>query len=168
MKPLNYHGTNPALAHLGGQARRAILKSEERVRKSGEWGQWERVPENEFRHVLGVLSGWVLDVRDVYRNRVFSVLVRDDANGVIHVGVGSQSGIRPTWYEMQRIKNEIFGEHSVAIEVYPAAKDVVDGSDMFHIWILPSDIPFGLTKIRASRGAATPAGVLLLGRKPPL
>jgi hypothetical protein len=63
----------------------------------------------------------------------------------------------------QRIKNDLFGEHSTGVEVYPPDGDVVDGSDMFHLWILPGDIPFGLTKITATRQATTPAGLLLLG-----
>ena len=164
MKPINHHGVNPAIAHLGGKARRVILKTEERLRASGDWGAWERVNKEERQRILGTRTGWVRDVSSAWRNRIFSVLIRDDSSGVKHMGVASLSGIRPTWYEMQRIKDELFGTDSTAVEIYPPAKDAVDGSDMFHLWILPGEIPFGLTKVNASCGATTPAGELLIGK----
>ncbi len=111
---------------------------------------------------MGNMTGWIRDIRGAYRNAVFSVLEREDSAGVVHAAVTSFSGIRPTWYEMQRIKNELFGAESTAVEIYPPAADVVDGSDMFHIWILPGEIPFGLTKTEATRRATTPAARLLL------
>ena len=162
MRPVNHHGGNPAMAHLRGRERTAILKDEARRRNSGDWGPWETVSEEAHKRILGQRPGWVRDVRSVYRNKVFSVLERLDATGVIHAGVSSLSGIRPTWYEMQRIKDELFGATKTAVEIYPPSDDVVDGSDMFHLWILPGEIPFGLTKIEASRGANGPAGELLL------
>lgn len=90
------------------------------------------------------------------------MLLRDDATSVIHCGISSLSGIRPTWYEMQRIKDELFGPDKIGVEIYPAHKDIIDGSDMFHLWVLPGDIPFGLTKLEASRNAATTGAELLL------
>jgi len=165
VKPINHHGANPALQNCSGQQVRAILKLEARLRASGDWGDWESLTEQEYGPMLSRRTGWVRDVRKVYRNRVFSVLERLDATGVIHAGIASLSGIRPTWYEMQRIKDELFGRKSVGVEIYPAADDLVDGSDMFHLWILPADIPFGLTKLTASRQAAGTAECLLLKRE---
>lgn len=162
MKPVNHHGGNPAMAHLGGQERAALLKKEARLRSRGEWGPWERISDEVRARTLGMRTGWVRDVRTVYKNSVFSVLERLDTSGVLHIGISSLSGIRPTWYEMQRIKDELFGTESTGVEIYPPAVDIVDGSDMFHLWILPGEIPFGLKKINASRGATTPACELLL------
>jgi hypothetical protein len=45
---------------------------------------------------------------------------------------------------MQRIKNEIAGPGCTAVEVYPPAAEVVDGANMFHMWVLPLGLPFGL------------------------
>lgn len=52
------------------------------------------------------------------------------------------------WAEKQRIKNEIFGEESVAIEVFPKTSELVDAVNMYHIWILPEgfQLPFNLRK----------------------
>ena len=47
---------------------------------------------------------------------------------------------------MQRIKNELAGEQTVGVEVYPAQTDVVDQANIYHIWCMPEGfaLPFGL------------------------
>lgn len=47
---------------------------------------------------------------------------------------------------MQRIKDELAGVDATAIEVYPPKAEVIDQADMFHIWVLPGKLPFGLHK----------------------
>jgi len=74
---------------------------------------------------------------------VFSVLERPVV-GATHLAITSLSGVRPTWWEAQRIKNEIAGEAATAVEVYPPASEVVDEADMYHLWILPDPLPFSL------------------------
>lgn len=162
MSSSNHHGCNPAIAHLSSKARRSILKAEDKMRSTGDWGPWESVSDSEIQRILINRTGWIRDIRAAYRNRVFCVVERLDSSGVIHAGITSLSGIRPTWHEMQRIKDELFGAGSTAVEIYPPHANIVDGSDMFHLWILPSEIPFGLTKISATRQATTPAGELLI------
>lgn len=154
MKANNHHGHNPVLGGLSGQGIRAILKREAAMRAAGDWGQWEHLGPREFDHILGQRSGWVRDVHAVHRNKVFSVLERKDESGVTHAGIASLSGIRPTWYEMQRIKDELFGSDKTAVEIYPPKSEIVDGSDMFHVWVLRNPLKFGLTRLGASRGAA--------------
>jgi hypothetical protein len=88
--------------------------------------------------------GWNLEFREVRRNKVFCVLIRPLPNGEIHLMVSSLSGDRPTFHEMQRIKNEIAGECVTAVEVYPPADKLVDGANAYHLWTLPGPIPFGL------------------------
>lgn len=163
IKKSNHHGVNPAIAHLDIRTQKTILKDEARRRELGEWGSWQTVDKDQYQRTFKNLKveGWILDTRAVHRNKVFCVLERLDVTGVVHVGVTSLSGIRPTWYEMQRIKNELFGPETTAVEIYPPQKHVVDGSDMFHLWILPGELPFGLHKLDASRKATTPAGELL-------
>jgi len=49
------------------------------------------------------------------------------------------------WDVVQTIKNELFGPDALAIEFYPPAHDVVDETNMRHLWELPADLlPFGL------------------------
>jgi hypothetical protein len=53
---------------------------------------------------------------------------------------------RPPWYDMQRIKNELFGPERVAVEVFPKESRLVDQANMWHLWVLPEgfELPFSL------------------------
>lgn len=50
------------------------------------------------------------------------------------------------WHDLQRVKNELCGEHRLAIEVYPAADRLVDAQNAYHLWVLPEgfELPFGI------------------------
>lgn len=126
---------NAATAH----ERKKILERERRLRRSGEWGEWERL-ENPKRFAP---VGWLGQVDHIRKNRVFSVLVRD-AGSAIHLAITSLSGDRPSWPEMQRIKSELAGPNATAVEVYPPDDEVVDDADMYHLWVLFQPLPFSL------------------------
>lgn len=83
-------------------------------------------------------------ITTAHRNKVFSVLDRQAEVGVRHLAASSPSGQRPTWPEMQRIKDELAGPEATAFEVYPPRDQVIDEADMFHIWVLRGRLPFGL------------------------
>jgi len=134
---------NAFLMHpsISRHERRIALTREAIARRSGSWGEWERFnlqPGETGGH------GWAGEFTIACRNKVFCVLSRDAGRGVTHLMVSSLSGDRPTFHEMQRIKNEIAGEAQTAIEVYPPQSELVDAADAFHIWVLPGPLPFGL------------------------
>lgn len=131
---------NPALLHVDRAQRRLLLKAEELNRSTGMWGDWE-----VLTFPKGTIGrGWTYDFATAHKNKVFSVLDRTLENGVRHLAVSSLSGIRPTWWEMQRIKDELAGEDRTAVEVYPPVAEIIDEADMFHIWVLSAPLPFGL------------------------
>jgi hypothetical protein len=141
--------TNPILRCTNRRERRALLDREARARKSGQWGDWEVL---SFPVGTVASSGWPSEITTAYRNRVFAVLIRSAGGGVVHYAISSLSDRRPTWWEMQRIKNELAGSAATAVEVYPPNSDIVDDADMFHIWVLPAGLPFGL-RHRSGEGA---------------
>lgn len=51
-----------------------------------------------------------------------------------------------TWVEKQQIKDELFGEDRVAVEVYPKSKRLIDTCDVYHLWVFDKkfDLPFGI------------------------
>lgn len=51
-----------------------------------------------------------------------------------------------TWAEKQQIKDELFGENRVAIEVYPKANRLIDTADVYHLWVFDKkfEMPFGI------------------------
>ena len=128
------------LARVPRNERRLLLRNEARARSTGEWGEWETLlfPRGSAG------SGWAADFEMVHKNCVFSVLDRTLSTGVRHLAVSSLSQERPSWWEMQRIKNDLAGPDATAVEVYPPQSEVVDGANMFHIWVLPAALEFGL------------------------
>lgn len=50
------------------------------------------------------------------------------------------------WSLKQEIKNEVFGENRLAIEVFPKTSNLVDVCDVYHLWVFPKDfnLPFGI------------------------
>lgn len=48
------------------------------------------------------------------------------------------------WSEMQKIKNEIFGEETVAVEYYPAQSKLVDNANIYWLWIFPEGVLPGM------------------------
>lgn len=130
-----------AIEMLPRNDRRRALEAERRARKSGDWGPWETLHFPPFSAGSG---GWASEVTSAHKNRVFSVLDRDAGNGVRHLAVASLSQERPTFWEMQRIKDDLAGEAATAVEVYPPRSEVVDGADMFHLWVLPEPLSFSL------------------------
>jgi len=146
---------NPALKKIATKEQLRLLNLERKFRANGEWGTWEKILLTPGQGG----DGWAAECHACHRNRVFAVLERKDGTGVIHLGVSSLSGIRPTWREMQRIKDEIAGEDATAIEVYPPKLHVVDEADMFHLWVLRGKLPFGLHKMDRPPGLRSPAGI---------
>lgn len=51
-----------------------------------------------------------------------------------------------TWDDLQRIKNECGFADRDALEIYPAAADVVNVANLRHLWILPEPSPLAWRK----------------------
>ncbi len=137
--------SNPALMTADRRTRRLALEAEARARKSGKWPPWRRIS-----NALGVpgTSGWAAELNTIYINDVFVAQERRLTDGTRHFMISSLSQIRPTWWETQRIKNDLAGPEATAIEVYPPQAEVVDGADSYHLWVLPGPLPFSLWKSR--------------------
>lgn len=82
---------------------------------------------------------------------VTSRLIRTKFGTVEHVAISKGlmtndgSGEIP-WAQKMAIKNELFGENRFAIEVFPKQKNLVDVSDVYHLWVFDKklEMPFGI------------------------
>jgi hypothetical protein len=86
---------------------------------------------------------------DAFVNDMYSVQRYLNATAwgtVIQLSVRSHFGKVIPWDDLQRIKSELAGPDSVAIEIFPAQADLVDEAPMRHLWVLPKKFvpPFGL------------------------
>ena len=96
------------------------------------------------------MPAWETIPIKVWRSRDYlAVLYEQRANGMRRLTVNStrrtasrkrksgtdwRDGI--TWDELQRIKNETLSPDVWCVEVYPAEKELVDVSNMRHLWVL--------------------------------
>ncbi len=78
-----------------------------------------------------------------FRNTRYTVMVYDNepvtTGTAIRVMVQKHDDttILRHWSEMQKIKNEIFGEETTAVEYYPAQSKLVDRHNIYWMWIFP-------------------------------
>jgi hypothetical protein len=66
---------------------------------------------------------------------------------VLQATIGRHGDLEPiTWDELQRIKNELLGKESTAIEFFPSEYHLVNQANLRHLWVLPTEfaLPFGL------------------------
>ena len=65
-----------------------------------------------------------------------------------------------SWAVKQEIKNELFGDRRIAIEVFPTKKNLVDACDVYHLWLLPkgTSLPFGIHPARDPQGTPVERG----------
>ena len=50
----------------------------------------------------------------------------------------SQDGI--SWDTLQAIKNDMLGEDTVAVEIFPSEYDVVNEANIRHLWEIPGEM----------------------------
>lgn len=99
---------------------------------------------------LGKGTGWCGELDRVFRQgNEYVVMVRDvetDWGIIQHACIRNTENTDIPWAEKQRIKNELFGAELIAVEVFPKESELVDQANMYHLWILPTDmnLPFGI------------------------
>jgi hypothetical protein len=140
-------------AKLPRRLQKRMLERETALRKSGAWGEWMRIKTPKG---VGPV-GWQKEVFEIFGNQVFSVLVRRLQIGGVHIAVASRCGDRPTWEEMQRVKNEIMGAAATAVEVYPPDNDADYEDRFYHLWSVNA-LPFSLKEQKAPEPATLSGG----------
>lgn len=91
---------------------------------------------------------------------VSSRQIRTPIGTVEHLAIERIGGGDIPWTVKQEIKDELFGSRAVAVEVYPAKKNLVDVADIYHLWVLPKDyqLPFGIHPTRDPQGTPVQRG----------
>ena len=124
---------------------------------------WKETISPKYLHdTTGVYHGWMKNMDRCWDSddgfQVLSRLLITPWGKVEHATIQIRQGIDDehflsgngereiSWAVKQEIKNELFGENRVAIEVYPKQKNLVDVCDVYHLWIFPKDfnLPFGI------------------------
>lgn len=76
-----------------------------------------------------------------FRNNQYTVMINDKAKTSVGPAIRvmiqrHDDGVfKSHWATIQRIKNEIFGKETVAIEYYPKESELVNDHNIFWIWV---------------------------------
>ena len=130
-------------------------------RENAKWPvELTQVPEKGWRPVE-----WDSQKRvAVWRSRDYLVQVVDEGGGYFRISINRseidgdgkwRDGL--TWDELQEIKNAVGFASMDAVEIYPAAEDVVNVANMRHLWVLPC--PFALAWRRGKKADGETRGL---------
>lgn len=110
-------------------------------------------PITNFQQIdLGLATFIPKGMTRAFKNTRYVVMVYDNSpvttGTAIRVMVQKHNDtpILNHWSEMQKIKNEIFGEETIAVEYYPAKSQLIDDHNIYWFWIFPDNVlPIPLT-----------------------
>ena len=114
------------------------------------------VTPKQAHDVFGVYHGnWMPEmdrcwIREEDGLMVCSRIIRLTEKGwgpkIEHVTITRHNDKEILWSEKQQIKNELFGENRVAIEVFPKESKLVDVMNVYHLWVFDKsfNMPFGI------------------------
>jgi len=81
-----------------------------------------------------------------FKNNRYIVMIYDDSKTThgkatsVLVQKLDNTPILGHWKEMQKIKNEIFGTETTAVEYYPKESELIDDHNIYWFWIFPDNI----------------------------
>ena len=114
---------------------------------------WDHAPWTEFKEIRppDSLPGHARP-HNIFINSIYQVSVwfeNSDVFGEIaHLSIKTHDKqARHDWRDMQRIKNELCGPETEAVELYPAESRVVDTANQYHLFVFRAyKVPLGFTE----------------------
>lgn len=114
---------------------------------------WDHVPWTPFREVAPP-EGLPEKARahHVFVNSIYQVSVwyehSDVFGDIAHLSIKTHDKqARHDWRDMQRIKNELCGEDTEGVELFPAESRLVDTANQYHLFVFRTyKIPLGFTE----------------------
>lgn len=119
----------------------------------------ETITPKQAVEELGVpYHGWMREmdrawISEDQKYSVMSRLLRTEWGKVEHVTITAAEGVGRSdgsgdipWAVKMEIKNDLFGEKRVAVEVFPTQDRLVDVCDCYHLWVFEKgfQLPFGI------------------------
>ena len=119
----------------------------------------ETITPKQAAEELGVpYHGWMREmdrawISEDQKYSVMSRLLRTEWGKVEHVTITAAEGVGRSdgsgdipWAVKMEIKNDLFGEKRVAVEVFPTQDRLVDVCDCYHLWVFEKGfrLPFGI------------------------
>lgn len=104
-------------------------------------------PVTKFKEIDLSLSPYVpKGMTRAFRNTRYTVMIYDNAETTHGPAINilvqrlNNTPIPDHWKELQKIKNEIFGPETTAVEYYPAESQLIDDKNIYWLWIFPEGV----------------------------
>jgi len=103
-------------------------------------------PETEFKEIDLTDKGCPSWMTRAYHNERYVVMINDNCKtdkGTAIRAMVQQHDDKPIenhWSKMQKIKNELFGEETMAIEYYPRESKLTNDHNIYWMWIFPEGV----------------------------
>lgn len=136
------------------------------------WGEWKFIPSDKYAPIrTDGLDGDAYEQAVEFRKKSLRYENNLYAVNVTEVEVITDEtkeawqwlsikrldrGVVRDWRHLQRIKTELCGPESEAVEIFPPESQLVDTANQFHLWVLPSG-RFLSVGFRYGRTIATPS-----------
>jgi hypothetical protein len=92
----------------------------------------------------------IMNSGEVWANNKYVVIARRYPDGaVMHLSIRrADRRAARDWRDFQRIKNDIAGPGTEAVELFPAEDRLVDTANQYHLWCMPPGVrlPFGFAE----------------------
>ena len=126
---------------MNRQQRRAAGAMQPIYSPARGWTRWQdasapemqRAPDGVFRAVKNNLYVVMFYWHDTPIGQVLRLAIRRNDAAPVR-----------SWPDLQRIKDELVGTQALAVEVFPARSHMVDEANLYHLWVVPGGLPFGL------------------------
>lgn len=124
-----------------------------REEQLGRWTPFVQVHEVTQNGQPNLVPVSVTGFEQAYINNRYFVLTRraepaQPFGMIVHLSIRRlDRGAARDWRDFQRIKNELVGAETEAVEIFPAESRLVDESNQYHLWCFPKyRLPFGFTE----------------------
>lgn len=118
---------------------------------------WDLVPWTPFQscEILDCQANRVDPPIAIAKNSRYQVSIYGRGGGafglgpIVHLSIKTlDRSPRHDWRDLQRIKNELVGPESEAVEMFPAESRLVDMANQYHLWCFPPGavLPFGFSQ----------------------
>jgi hypothetical protein len=104
-------------------------------------------PETKFEQIDLSEPAFVPEgMTQAFRNNRYTVMIYANANTThgratqVLIQNHLDEPIKNHWSEIQRIKNELFGKETMAIEYFPTDSELVDQHNIYWIFIYPEGV----------------------------
>jgi hypothetical protein len=92
------------------------------------------------------VAGIIAENSEMWLNDKYVVIVERNEDRQVKVLSIRRADRKPArdWRDFQRIKNQLAGEHTEAVELYPDEDRLLDTSNQYHLWCMPPGVRFPL------------------------